>query len=160
MRTSGWVSEPSVHVSLWPEPPADAWDQEREARWQRFLVLRDLVMKALEEQRSRGVIGSPLDARVILRIGDATRHADYEAHRATLAEICVVSELAIQRDGAARSRLHPELPGVVGLAIEPAPGAKCRRCWKHLSDVGSHADHPTLCARCAGVVSAQGVSSR
>jgi isoleucyl-tRNA synthetase len=25
---------------------------------------------------------------------------------------------------------------------------KCERCWHYRADVGSHADHPTLCGRC------------
>ena len=37
-------------------------------------------------------------------------------------------------------------------SVEPAPGAKCLRCWKVLPEVGSHATHPGLCLRCADAV--------
>jgi len=33
-----------------------------------------------------------------------------------------------------------------------APGVKCERCWTWKETVGSHKEHPTLCARCAAVV--------
>ena len=37
-------------------------------------------------------------------------------------------------------------------AVRPASGAKCLRCWKVLPTVGSDAEHPELCPRCAAVV--------
>ena len=42
---------------------------------------------------------------------------------------------------------------VNGLVITawPAEGVKCERCWQIKKDVGSSANHPTLCGRCAGV---------
>ena len=43
---------------------------------------------------------------------------------------------------------------VEGLGVEVlrAEGEKCERCWKYTADVGTHAQHPTLCARCAAVL--------
>ena len=38
------------------------------------------------------------------------------------------------------------------VAVRPASGAKCARCWKVLPTVGSDAQHPDLCPRCAAVV--------
>ena len=38
------------------------------------------------------------------------------------------------------------------VAVRPANGAKCLRCWKVLPTVGSDAGHPDLCPRCAAVV--------
>ena len=36
--------------------------------------------------------------------------------------------------------------------VVEAKGEKCERCWKVLSSVGTVAEHPTLCKRCAEVV--------
>jgi isoleucyl-tRNA synthetase len=46
------------------------------------------------------------------------------------------------------------LPDVPGVAVAPAraPGEKCVRCWQVLPEVGSEAEHPSLCKRCADVV--------
>jgi len=38
------------------------------------------------------------------------------------------------------------------VAVRPANGCKCGRCWKVLPAVGSNAKHPDLCPRCAQVV--------
>ena len=40
----------------------------------------------------------------------------------------------------------------LGVAAAHATGDKCERCWKYSADIGTHAAHPTLCARCAAVV--------
>ena len=42
----------------------------------------------------------------------------------------------------------------LGVAAAHATGEKCERCWKYSATIGSHAAHPTLCARCASVVEA------
>jgi isoleucyl-tRNA synthetase len=32
--------------------------------------------------------------------------------------------------------------------VVPSAHAKCERCWHYREDVGSDANHPTLCGRC------------
>ena len=153
MREAGWVEEASVHVARWPEPPQYALDADGHERWALFAALRERVMKALEEQRSRGVIGSPLEAQVRLTVGTETLRALCEAHRQTLAEAFVVSDVDVRLDGKGTAA-DAAVPGLVQIVIERAPGGKCQRCWKHLPSVGAAAEHPQLCARCAQVVQA------
>jgi len=153
MHRAGWVSEASIHLAGWPVPSGDGTDDDRQQRWSRFRVLRGIVMKALEEQRAKGVIGSPLEAQVILVMNDQALRRDCEAHRATLAEVYVVSAVEVQADGATASA--SEMPGLVGVRVERAAGQKCQRCWKHLTSVGSQPAHPSLCERCAEVVTSQ-----
>ena len=50
------------------------------------------------------------------------------------------------------SRAEAETGTALAVAVEPAGGAKCERCWKILPSVGKDGEHPALCARCAGVV--------
>jgi len=151
MRTAQWVSEASVHLAGWPQHLDIALDPDGRTRWTIFLAIRDTVMKALEEQRSRGLIGSPLEARVTLRIGDRALQQLCEAHREALAEAFVVSGVEVQSNGAPAAA-HTPVAGLIGIQVERAPGAKCERCWKHLASVGAHAAHPQLCERCVGVV--------
>jgi isoleucyl-tRNA synthetase len=40
------------------------------------------------------------------------------------------------------------------IVVAKADGNKCERCWKYDVDIGKDADHPTVCPRCAGVLSA------
>ena len=45
--------------------------------------------------------------------------------------------------------------GDIWIGVTRADGAKCERCWNYTRDVGSFHDHPTLCARCYGVIDLQ-----
>ncbi len=145
MRAAGWVSEPSVHLALWPSAPAVDVDEAQTAHWATFLSMRQTVTKALEEQRGRGVIGSPLEARVTLLVSEEKLRQLCETHRESLAEAFVVSGVDVQAGGS-------EVPGRVGVTVERAPGHKCQRCWKYLTTVGVEPAHPQLCERCARVV--------
>ena len=43
----------------------------------------------------------------------------------------------------------------LSITVAKADGEKCERCWAYRTTVGKCAEHPTLCERCAGVVSAE-----
>ena len=47
--------------------------------------------------------------------------------------------------------MRVEVGSELTVAVRPANGAKCLRCWKVLPTVGSDAQHPELCPRCAAV---------
>lgn len=65
-----------------------------------------------------------------------------------LADLMIVSRVdLVKGEGGAASAVEG-----LGVAAVHATGDKCERCWKYSSDIGSHAAHPTLCARCASVV--------
>jgi isoleucyl-tRNA synthetase len=38
--------------------------------------------------------------------------------------------------------------GELEIKVTPSAHAKCERCWHYREDVGSDANHPTLCGRC------------
>ncbi len=41
----------------------------------------------------------------------------------------------------------------LAFVVQESEHAKCARCWKHLPDVGYHAEHSTLCGCCVEAVS-------
>lgn len=43
----------------------------------------------------------------------------------------------------------------VWIGVSRAEGLKCERCWNYTAQVGSFAEHPTLCSRCYKVVAVQ-----
>jgi len=50
--------------------------------------------------------------------------------------------------------------GGVWLRVSPSDETKCIRCWHHRVDVGAVAEHPQICARCAGNVDGPGEERR
>jgi isoleucyl-tRNA synthetase len=106
-------------------------------RWAKLLELRGEVTKAMEEARKAGLVKQPNEALVTIE-GPADVLAlarETEELRALL----LAGDVALRPGATTRAR------------IERAPGGKCERCW-NVRELGARADHPTLCARCAGVV--------
>ncbi|MBV8574910.1 MAG: isoleucine--tRNA ligase, partial [Acetobacteraceae bacterium] len=153
----------SVHLELYPDLP-DAWSDERlAARWSEIREIRRVLTGALERARTRGLIGSSLQAAV-----DLTVHSDELAllDAAGWEEVAIVSSVTLDRDDrtmeAYRNYLaRPPAEGTSEEAAEvverpvivrPAPGTKCARCWRVLPEVGQQRGHPELCARCADAV--------
>jgi isoleucyl-tRNA synthetase len=134
-------------------PPVDAAlvDDALAAKWERLLAARAVVTKALEEARQQGVIGHSLDAYVRLVPSDGLRPLLTEQAGA-LPTLLIVSqvELAATFAGNGHTAHSPDL----AVAVEPARGAKCARCWNYSEAVGRAPDHPELCERCLPVVRA------
>jgi isoleucyl-tRNA synthetase len=131
----------SVHLEKFPKviwPPN--WTQEEEGRWDKLLLVRGKINEALEEQRKLKKMGKSLEARVQVRGGGV---GVQEA--GLLAEACLVSGVEIVTGGSE-----------VEVAVFPAEGKKCERCWKYEESVGQKEAHSTLCGRCAEVVAGIG----
>ena len=148
-----------MHLAEWPQISDVRLSDEEQRCWGAFGSMRDKVMKALEDQRSRGVIGSPLEAQVTLVASEKGLEQLLDAYRDTLAEAFIVSEVCVAKvegAGAVKSvAAESSIPGLASVKVERAPGAKCQRCWKYRPSVGSHLEHPQLCARCISVVKTQ-----
>ena len=116
-------------------------------KWATLAQVRSAVQKALEEKRAAKVFGKSLEAKIVLTC-DGELYDVLSSMEEQLADLFIVSQVEVVK-GAAESTGEVE-----GLAVEAlrAEGGKCERCWKVLPTVGSNAEHPTLCPRCAGVV--------
>ena len=128
----------SVHLAEFPKVSA-ADDSKLLADWERIFSVRDEVLKSLEEARNAKVIGSSLEAKVILTVDKETTRfliAYYE----DLRYIFIVSQSEVHEG----DRLKVE--------IQKADGAKCERCWNYSVRVGESEKYPTACERCVGVL--------
>ena len=153
----------SVHLTQLPEVNEDFLDEELAQRWESILLLRGEVTKALEEGRTQKIIGHALDAAVTLSMPESLSTA-VNPNADELRTVFIVSQVDIVAEGslpvrlasqsaAARSELFQSTK-VPGLAIHvgPAAGEKCERCWIYDLSVGQDEQHPTICARCLGVL--------
>ena len=131
----------SVFFNKLPEKSGVSADEEFMEKWEKIDELRDIVNKALEEARGQKLIGKSLEAKVTLNCGRDW----YEFAKSV--ENDLVSAFIVSAVGVEKS----EFDGV-DVKVEVAPGEKCERCWTHSDTVGKCAEHPTLCARCAGIV--------
>jgi isoleucyl-tRNA synthetase len=149
-RARPWADgEASVHLRTYPETPAGWRDDALAAKWDKVREIRRVVTGALELARADKKIGASLQARPTVHLSPERRAM---LDGVDLSEISITSGITISEAPAPNGAFTlPEVPGVAVL-VNPAEGAKCDRCWQVLPEVGSHADHPTLCNRCADVV--------
>ncbi|KAJ8491435.1 hypothetical protein OPV22_013156 [Ensete ventricosum] len=148
----------------WLRMPADDVDL-----WKTILELRSEVNKVLENARAGKLIGSSLEAKVYLHAsdGDVTCRlqelctAGNEAD--ALHRIFITSQVEVLNSP--NTELVTSVPytgnytdqrtGEIWIGVSQADGLKCERCWNYEPQVGSFADHPTLCARCYDVINMQ-----
>ena len=111
-----------------------ALGEDEMARWNALEDLRTAVNGALEQARADKLIGKALEAEVDVTVPAELAFAA-EMDASQLADILIVSQV--------RVTVGDELK----VAVKPATGCKCARCWKVLPTVSGE-----LCPRCAAVV--------
>jgi isoleucyl-tRNA synthetase len=128
----------SVHLELFPTPPASWRDEALAAKWDTIRGIRRRITVPIEEARKANIIGSSLQAAVELPL---------PADQQTLLDEAAWSEIAI----VSFARIVPGTDESLA-RVTPAPGEKCARCWRVLEEVGTQAAHPSLCLRCTDAV--------
>ena len=133
-----------------PKAGQYAADDAFKAKWAQLIAVRDEVKKVLEQARAEKTIGASLEASVTLYCNDAVYDLLNSIPMDELADLMIVSHVELVKgEGGSASAVEG-----LGVAAAHATGEKCERCWKYSADIGTHAAHPTLCARCASVVEA------
>ncbi|MFZ5799793.1 MAG: isoleucine--tRNA ligase, partial [Candidatus Omnitrophota bacterium] len=151
-KDKGEAAAASVHLLDWAAADPQWNNPAVEEKFRTLVELRPFVLKALEDFRASGKIGSSLEAKIILETIDGKR-ADYlEGCRNVLPEFFIVSQAEIQKvAGLSRAALSEEFKDL-SVVIEPAQGRKCSRCWNFRLEVGEVVEHPDLCGRCLGAI--------
>jgi isoleucyl-tRNA synthetase len=146
----------SILMAPWPEIPAQWQLSEADAKaFEALLSLRETVNVALEDARSKELIGSALEAAIIIQ----PLSADWDFLRAMqeteLETLFLVSQVHLQQDvdpkavfGRYAVLAEQEVDGEYRVFAVQAAGKKCDRCWQYCETVGQFTDHPTLCHRC------------
>ncbi|MBV8468229.1 MAG: class I tRNA ligase family protein, partial [Burkholderiales bacterium] len=125
----------NVLLHTWHTLPTPADAAKLADDWAR---IRDFVAetkKQLEVVRESGGIGSSLQATLAIT-ADATLHPLLAALGDDLKFVLIVSDVALA------------MGDTTSITVTPSAAAKCERCWHYRADVGTHAEHSTLCGRC------------
>src|SRR3989339_984342 len=106
--------------------------------WEKLFEIREKVYKKIEEARSEKKIASSVSAMVLILAKDKELKL-LLSYKKTLEIFFIVSKVEIKE-------------GDFDVAISPAPGEKCERCWQVKESVGQNNEHATLCERCVETV--------
>ena len=134
----------SVHLESWPKMHRTRRDAGLEERWERFMGVRDKVMKALELSREKKEIGNSLEAAVELSVLKSEEADFLKSFKEDLSGLFLVSDVRFKED--------PSLGESWQVAVRRAGGKKCERCWNYRETVGKDRQHETLCHRCVDVL--------
>ena len=141
----------SVHILPWPLVDKNWISPDVEEKFKVLLDMRGFVLKALDEQRKSGKIGSGLQAKAVILTTSNRDHRYFSSFKETLASIFIVSQVELKQAGSVTAPLSDYF-SQTEVQIYPADGIKCARCWNWRTDVGRSALHPALCARCTEIV--------
>ncbi len=144
--------EESVHLALFPAPadilgPNVATQDEQQTKdWTTLRSVRDEVLKALEEARNSKMIGTGLEAQVVLTASEPL-YSLLKRYEAQLRYLFIVSAVETRLAAAPDGNT-----GAVKVEVKKADGQKCDRCWNYSTHVGEDKSYPTVCERCSAVL--------
>lgn len=143
----------SIHLSDWPKFDDKLIDNNLEEKWDRILELRTEVQKILEHFRKEKIIGTSLEAKVIL-YSDSPEYLEFiKKNKELLKTVFIVSQVEISDNPDDENDLFStDKIKDVKIYVKKADGTKCIRCWNYTNDVDSDKDYPEICGRCINAI--------
>lgn len=172
--SAGWIDLSSLYPNIQDtqEPPDELlagafFSQYSKITFEEWELLRQIragVNKVLDDARNQKLIGASLEAKVLMYdtngkltemltnlnpaegVNDGNRVDE-------LRYLLLVSQVELVRNesGLNESKYQADIElndTTLKVAILPADGAKCDRCWNYSLSVGSFSDEPLICDRC------------
>ncbi len=123
--------------------------------WDKIMTVRSAVSKEIEQLRSKGEIGSSLNAEVELYCNEdyfsTLNQLSTELHFIFITSGASVADENVCPDDA----IQTEVEGI-RLKVKASEHEKCTRCWHHRQDIGKSEEHPELCGRCVENIAGDG----
>ncbi len=132
------ASDETIFTQTYYALPAIAHSEALEAKYAALRLVRADVTKQLEEVRVSGAIGSSLQAEVLIKASGEKFNV--------LSSLEDDLKFALITSAASVEQVASEAEETV--VVNASKYQKCERCWHYRADVGSNAEHPTLCGRC------------
>ncbi len=127
--------EESVHMQLFPPVEKNYLEKLDSDKWQNISLLRERILKEIEEARNKKIIGDSLEAVIHLAF-DGKNYDLMKEHRDLFKEILVVSDIQLEK------------ASTETIEVSKSTGNKCPRCWNWFNENTATAKHPELCPRC------------
>lgn len=146
----------SVFEAGWVQVEQEWKNPELAESWQKFRQIRTEVNKVLEQARIEKLIGSSLEAKILLYINDEQLRASVKTLNPEsgngideLRYLFLTSQVEVLETPEALQGLKYYLQSDTWeIGVVNAEGEKCDRCWNYSVHVGESAEHPLLCERC------------
>ncbi|MBF2016842.1 MAG: isoleucine--tRNA ligase [Rivularia sp. T60_A2020_040] len=127
--------------------------------WEKIRQIRNDVNKVLEEARIDKMIGSSLEAKVLLYIKDEELRNSVKSLNDNskngvdeLRYLFLTSQAEILDAPRIEDCKHKLQTDNWEIGVVKADGEKCDRCWNYSTHVGESKEHPLLCERCVSAL--------
>jgi len=150
----GSYKEESIHLASLPKPVSEWTDSDLNEKFKTMIKIRDVALRALEEARTRKLIGHPLDAGINL-FASGNPLEVIKWYKGDLSEFFIVSQCTVSdvnektEDSVSSEELEDFFAGVY-----KAKGEKCARCWHYSESIGQDEKYGDACERCVKVLKA------
>ena len=145
---SGWVKL----EEQWKQP-------ELAASWATFRSIRTEVNKVMDQARTEKMIGSSLEAKVLLYVTSDELRQQLEVLNPqdslngnrvdSLRYLFLASQVELLNSPEViKESKYSFEADTLSVGIVKADGEKCDRCWNYSTLVGKIHEHPTICERC------------
>jgi isoleucyl-tRNA synthetase len=151
----------SVFESGWVQLDQKWYNPELAELWQQLRQVRTEVNKVLEEARVGKMIGSSLEAKVLLYLADEKLRASVKSLNPNngvdeLRYLFITSQVDLLESPEALQGLQYSLQSDTwGIGVVNAQGQKCDRCWNYSIHVGESVEHPLICERCIAALAGE-----
>ncbi|MGE6631321.1 isoleucine--tRNA ligase [Bacillus sp. NPDC077027] len=144
-----FVDEPSVQLTDMPNGLEVPNAEMAEEKFDRFMEVRDDVLKALENARNEKVIGRSLEANVTLYATEEVK-ALLSSIKEDVKLLFIISELNVLDANSATEDASEYPSGQI--VVKKAEGELCERSRRISKDVGANPKYPTLSLKNAEIV--------
>jgi len=143
------------------------WQVEALAKsWPALRQIRAEVNRVLEKARAEKMVGSSLEAKLLLYVPDLELRQQLQTMNPTtslngngvdeLRYLFIVSQVELLDSPAALEGLqYSSQSDALGIGVVKADGEKCDRCWNYSTHVGESEAHALLCERCEPALEGQ-----
>jgi isoleucyl-tRNA synthetase len=131
--------------------------------WQQVRQIRTEVNKVLEQARIEKMIGSSLEAKVLLYVTDEQLRSSIKALNPEkgngideLRYLFLTSQVELLDSSEKLQGVKYNLRSDTWeIGVVNAEGEKCDRCWNYSTHVGESAEHPLICERCVAALAGE-----
>ena len=151
----------SVFESGWVQLDQRWHNPELAEFWQQMRQIRTEVNKVLEQARVEKMVGSSLEAKVLLYLPDEQLRLSVKSLNSgngvdELRYLFITSQADLLDSPATLEGLQYSLQSDTwGIGVVNAEGQKCDRCWNYSTHVGESAEHALICERCVAALAGQ-----
>jgi isoleucyl-tRNA synthetase len=107
----------SIHLESFNKFPVSFKNDQLNLKWQKLIKIRNICNLSIEEQRAKKIIGSSLEANLILEMNQEYLSLLKDVD---LAELCITSSFTLKEVDNTE----------ISVVTEKATGNKCPICWK------------------------------